>query len=283
MAIGLFNDERLASDTDALTAERRKQLESFLDAELNKLHLNALASNLVSGPELCEAIYKCISLTATTSNDCESTKAGCHRTSMPIAINTETDGWNYLIKFFIVTIICLLITSPIAYLAEYVLGIRCFLPNNYLIWEATRPISDCSYCKGVNRPIILKNMTQEEFQVRFQDIFFLLSTSIINTFAKFVCVGFTSYSRLFPCLPFQLFLCWCRPSCRYSCNYLPFNSDEVCMFQVSLSMFQRPDLLRRYSVWNLSNSVVMLGTTSVHFYLYSRYIEGHCCSKQHFS
>lgn len=224
MVIGLNNDERLASDTDAVTAERRKQLESFLDAELNKLHLNALASNLVSGPELCEAIYKCISLTATTSNDCESTKAGCHRTAMPIAINTETDGCYYLIKIVIVTIICLLISSPIAYLAEYVLGIRCFLPNNYLIWEATRPISDCSYCKGVNRPIILKNMTQEEFQVCFQDIFsstvyvnyehiceihllwicFLFSTFRLSAFSSFFVLISSSLPSFLPSTSFDL-------------------------------------------------------------------------------
>lgn len=166
MAIGSINDERSTSDIDAVSAERRKQLESFLDAELDNLHLNALASNLVSGPELCEAIYKCISLTTTTSNDCECRKTGCYQTAIPN--NSEADGWNLLIKIVVIAIICLLISSPIAYLAEYVLGTRCFLPNNYLIWEATRPISDCSYCKGVNRPLILKNMTQDEFQVCFQ-------------------------------------------------------------------------------------------------------------------
>lgn len=50
-------------------------------------------------------------------------------------------------------------------LAAYLLGIRCFVPNNYLIWEATRPVTDCSYCRNVRRPLILPNMTRDEFAV----------------------------------------------------------------------------------------------------------------------
>lgn len=167
MAIGLINDECIASDTDAVAAERRKQFESFLDAELDNLHLNALATNLVNGPELCEAIYKCISVKSPNAkrNDCEITQPVSHHTVSPTQINPWADGWSQLCKIVAISIICLLIGSPFACLVEYVLGIRCFLPNNYLIWEATRPISDCSYCRGVNRPLILNNMTQEEFQV----------------------------------------------------------------------------------------------------------------------
>lgn len=165
MAIGLINDGRIGSDTDsgAETTNRRKHFESFLDTELNHLHLNALSTNMLGGPELCEAIYECISPTKNVPNDCDRTKTVCHQT----VINSEADGWNQLVKICVVAIICLLISSPISYLADYMLGIRCILPNNYLIWEATRPISDCSYCRGVNRPLILNNMTQDEFQVRF--------------------------------------------------------------------------------------------------------------------
>lgn len=49
---------------------------------------------------------------------------------------------------------------------DYVMSIRCFLPNNYMIWELTRPISNCKYCAGVQRPIILRNITEEEFLVK---------------------------------------------------------------------------------------------------------------------
>lgn len=48
---------------------------------------------------------------------------------------------------------------------EYFTSIRCFLPNNYMIWEATRPISNCQFCAGVSRPLILSNLSQTEFSV----------------------------------------------------------------------------------------------------------------------
>lgn len=47
--------------------------------------------------------------------------------------------------------------------AHYILGIRCILANNYFIWEATRPIKDCSFCVDVTKPIILNNLTKNEF------------------------------------------------------------------------------------------------------------------------
>ncbi|CAH1398720.1 unnamed protein product [Nezara viridula] len=42
-------------------------------------------------------------------------------------------------------------------------GIKCILPNNYIVWEATRPIADCSICYNLNSAVILPNITREEF------------------------------------------------------------------------------------------------------------------------
>ncbi|XP_067613693.1 uncharacterized protein [Eurosta solidaginis] len=41
--------------------------------------------------------------------------------------------------------------------------VRCFLPNNYIVSEATRPISDCGFCRDVVGPKVLQNLTREEF------------------------------------------------------------------------------------------------------------------------
>lgn len=41
---------------------------------------------------------------------------------------------------------------------------RCLLPNNYLVWEFTRSISNCDYCRDVEAPLILPNLTREEFR-----------------------------------------------------------------------------------------------------------------------
>ncbi|KAI8439911.1 hypothetical protein MSG28_001371 [Choristoneura fumiferana] len=44
-----------------------------------------------------------------------------------------------------------------------VLSVRCLLPNNYLVWEATRPLADCGYCANVTKPIILRNVSRRNF------------------------------------------------------------------------------------------------------------------------
>ncbi|EZA60525.1 hypothetical protein DMN91_009957 [Ooceraea biroi] len=43
-------------------------------------------------------------------------------------------------------------------------GTRCLLPNNYLVWEFTRPIANCDYCRDVESPLTLPNLTKEEFR-----------------------------------------------------------------------------------------------------------------------
>lgn len=65
------------------------------------------------------------------------------------------------ILFALGILVAIIFVQPI--FTEYILGIRCFVPSNYLIWEATRPVSDCSYCRGIDRPLILPNMTRDAF------------------------------------------------------------------------------------------------------------------------
>lgn len=43
-------------------------------------------------------------------------------------------------------------------------GTRCLLPNNYFIWEATRPETDCSMCKDVKGVLVFQNITRDEFR-----------------------------------------------------------------------------------------------------------------------
>lgn len=95
--------------------------------------------------------------------------------------------------FFAVTVSCLTFgLINFNFIVEYLLSIRCLLPNNYLIYEACRPIdSNCKFCVNVNRPIILtSNLTQAEFSVKLQ------STSQ----HKFTTVSFNFYLKLFTAL-----------------------------------------------------------------------------------
>lgn len=67
-----------------------------------------------------------------------------------------------------VTALCILIGAINTNVIDNFFGIRCFVPNNYFVWEATRPISNCRFCEGIRRPLILPNMTQNEFLVSAQ-------------------------------------------------------------------------------------------------------------------
>lgn len=48
-------------------------------------------------------------------------------------------------------------------LYKQALGVRCVIPNNYFIWESTRPLSSCDFCLNITEPIILYNVTRNEF------------------------------------------------------------------------------------------------------------------------
>lgn len=88
------------------------------------------------------------------------------RPSTRIASSHHHDYWYLTVTLAVLlgsVALALAIGQP---LAAYFFGIRCFVPNNYLVWEATRPVTDCAYCRHVRRPLILPNMTREEFAVR---------------------------------------------------------------------------------------------------------------------
>ncbi|XP_052133031.1 uncharacterized protein LOC127752255 [Frankliniella occidentalis] len=44
------------------------------------------------------------------------------------------------------------------------LGVRCVVPNNFLVWEATRPIADCNICRGITDVLQLHNVSRLEFE-----------------------------------------------------------------------------------------------------------------------
>lgn len=50
------------------------------------------------------------------------------------------------------------------FFSKYVVGTRCLIPNNYLAWESTRPVSDCNFCSGIDSALILPNLTRAEFE-----------------------------------------------------------------------------------------------------------------------
>lgn len=65
--------------------------------------------------------------------------------------------FGYIVLFTIIPIMMIGIS--------HLINVRCLLANNYMVWESTRPISNCEFCAGVQRPIILPNITREQFLV----------------------------------------------------------------------------------------------------------------------
>lgn len=50
-------------------------------------------------------------------------------------------------------------------LVNYVYNSRCYISNNYFVWEFTRPVSDCEFCRGIDSALVIENVTEEEFAV----------------------------------------------------------------------------------------------------------------------
>lgn len=127
---------------------------NIIHSQFNRLHINALSTNLINDRELYNALV----------NHHQKSNGG----SASVTSRTdELDAYHNLFMISTIIILCIAIgTALTRNVIEQTIGIRCFVPNNYLIWEATRPISDCSFCIGVTKPHILPNVSREEFTVR---------------------------------------------------------------------------------------------------------------------
>lgn len=127
------------------------------DKELDSRFIQIAADTLRNFPELQQCELYAALLERTSRVD---SSAAIQIQSLP---KSHHPNVVYAIAILVVSLIlAILVIQPFT---AYVLGIRCFVPNNYLVWEATRPVSDCSYCRNVRRPLILPNMTQQEFLV----------------------------------------------------------------------------------------------------------------------
>ncbi|XP_046993418.1 uncharacterized protein LOC124605642 [Schistocerca americana] len=87
---------------------------------------------------------------------------------------TKSDGGSALLRphslFILVTLVAVACVSIVLkipfveYIVQSAIGIRCILPNNYFVWEATRPITDCEMCKDVKEVLVFHNITREKFK-----------------------------------------------------------------------------------------------------------------------
>lgn len=73
--------------------------------------------------------------------------------------------WKLILILFIITssVIIAGIMQDDMIISKYIYETRCYVPNNYLVWEFSRPISNCDFCRNVNEALVVENLTRAEF------------------------------------------------------------------------------------------------------------------------
>lgn len=128
----------------------------IVHSQYDKLHRRILRTKLVGERELFDALNQ-------------------QRNIAKKSLLQQHDNYQQYMIVSVIAILCVVIGMPLAKcLIEHTLGIRCFVPNNYLVWEATRPISDCRFCAGITGPRILPNITSEQFLVMLNDFVLII-------------------------------------------------------------------------------------------------------------
>lgn len=119
--------------------------------QIQNLRKNILKSNFIDIPELmCVELNHLVNYEELSVKNQNSKKNQRHERNGTIV---------WYVKLLLSTI-CLF-----SYGVINLTSIRCLIPNNYLIYEASRPISNCTFCANVKGPKILSNPS--EFSVSF--------------------------------------------------------------------------------------------------------------------
>lgn len=169
----------------------------FID-KLDHLHDGALRTGLVSKEDLQEAYRK--------SRD----------------IQRDSNRVNMWYTFGIMAFVMLL--TPLVYnILIFLLGVKCFLPNNHLVWEATRPISDCGFCRGVEGPLVLKNMTSEEFAQYAYSSLPIVIKNAVDHWPAYRLLSLKLLKEIYERHPGSL---------DEDCHFLNFHSDLKCIRDV---------------------------------------------------
>lgn len=124
-----------------MSRKKKEIFDEIIRPDLDQIHLDVLKHPDITVADLCEAYKKSLE-----SDD---------------PIHRENIIFSAIGIIFVIVVAVPIVNYGFGFL----LGIRCFVPNNYVVWEATRPITNCAYCQHVKGPLILPNMTREEFLV----------------------------------------------------------------------------------------------------------------------
>jgi hypothetical protein len=207
-----------------ITNNRIKYCDDVLREKINLLKQNVLQNNEnVTEEDLLEAYRQDIN----------------NVRRIPNFVNNDHSSSSFIYSILIV--IVLLITTPLlGNVLEYLIGLRCIVPNNYLIWEATRPISDCDFCRGLKKPLILQNLTREEFlPYAYSSQPIIIKNAIKNWPAKKL-LNYTFLKDLYLSTP---------GSFQDDCQFLPFKSNFMTLSDVFLMSADRIQLKDGQMPW----------------------------------
>ncbi|CAH0729926.1 unnamed protein product, partial [Brenthis ino] len=115
---------------------------------------------------------------------------------------------------------------------EYLLSARCLLPINHLVWEATRPLADCNYCANVTKPIILQNITRQNFRKYAYSSKPIIAKDAIKHWRAINDFNFYMFKRLYEETAGSY------ESLEEGCQFLNFKTDLFSLKDV----FEMPDI-----------------------------------------
>ncbi|XP_069687817.1 uncharacterized protein [Periplaneta americana] len=78
--------------------------------------------------------------------------------------NERLSGLMIAVTLVVAVLVSILLKIIFDSIMKNTLGTRCLLPNNYFVWEATRPETDCNMCKDIKSVLVFENITREEFR-----------------------------------------------------------------------------------------------------------------------
>lgn len=193
--------------------EPRRILDNFLHQKLNSLHGAVLSSGKVTEQELLEAYRQ-------YQDDGE--------IRMPVQEeNPERQNQRVRLFFGSAILLFILVATPlISIVLEHIISVRCLLPNNYLVWEATRPVSDCDFCRGVQGPLIFGNLSQEEFKPYAYSSQPIILKNAISHWPATKLLNYTFLRDLYAKIPGAL------DSVQDDCQFLHFKSNFLTLRDV---------------------------------------------------
>lgn len=125
---------------------------------------------------------------------------------------------------------------PFDRITKTVRSYRCALQNNFFIMEATRPLTDCSICKGVNSVLVLENVTREEFaKVAYSSRPMLVKGATVNWSAMNT-FNFSFFKNLYTDID------GAYDSIEEECQFFPFQTSFLSLREV----FQMPERRARF-------------------------------------